>query len=167
MARNTTTAASLREAARKQPTPPWSTSIEPPDGKAVIELISPDRLNPYLTACVGDSTAALALYRWNSDLAVGPPGLQRPCHEVVAPPPRFCHARVEPTRHGHALSTVPVPDPPLLESARPQMQGPSQPSQRPDPTTTAARELAARDAAHRWTPTEPTKEVAEGVTARR
>ncbi len=27
-------------------TPP--TSIEPPDDKAVIELISPDRLNPYL-----------------------------------------------------------------------------------------------------------------------
>ncbi|WP_031032408.1 hypothetical protein [Streptomyces albus] len=48
-------------------TPP--TSIEPPDDKAVIELISPDRLNPYLTACAGDSTAALALYRWNSDLA--------------------------------------------------------------------------------------------------
>lgn len=48
-------------------TPP--TSIEPPDSKAVIELISPDRLNPYLTACAGDSTAALALYRWNSGLA--------------------------------------------------------------------------------------------------
>ncbi|WP_254394139.1 hypothetical protein [Streptomyces buecherae] len=48
-------------------TPP--NSIEPPDDKAVIELISPDRLNPYLTACAGDSTAALALYRWNSDLA--------------------------------------------------------------------------------------------------
>ncbi|MFF9221675.1 hypothetical protein [Streptomyces viridosporus] len=47
-------------------TPP--TSIEPPDDKAVIELISPDRLNPYLTACAGDSAAALALYRWNSDL---------------------------------------------------------------------------------------------------
>ncbi|MEV0694705.1 hypothetical protein [Streptomyces sp. NPDC050388] len=45
------------------------TSIEPPDDKAVIELISPDRLNPYLTACAGDTTAALALYRWNSDLA--------------------------------------------------------------------------------------------------
>ncbi|MFI0212661.1 hypothetical protein ACH4OV_28925 [Streptomyces diastaticus] len=48
-------------------TPP--DSIEPPDDKAVIELISPDRLKPYLTACTGDSTAALALYRWNSDLA--------------------------------------------------------------------------------------------------
>ncbi|MCQ8835822.1 hypothetical protein [Streptomyces malaysiensis] len=48
-------------------TPP--TIIAPPDDKAVIELISPDRLNPYLTACVGDTTAALALYRWNSDLA--------------------------------------------------------------------------------------------------
>ncbi|NED22270.1 hypothetical protein G3I31_30200 [Streptomyces sp. SID9913] len=48
-------------------TPP--TSIEPPDSKAVIELISPDRLNPYLTACAGDFAAALALYRWNSDLA--------------------------------------------------------------------------------------------------
>ncbi|MYS32599.1 Abi-like protein [Streptomyces sp. KhCrAH-43] len=48
-------------------TPPHS--IEPPDDKAVIELISPDRLNPYLTACTGDSAAALALYRWNSDLA--------------------------------------------------------------------------------------------------
>ncbi|MGW7674423.1 hypothetical protein ACWGJX_46495 [Streptomyces sp. NPDC054775] len=48
-------------------TPP--TSIEPPDDKAVIELISPDRLNPYLTAYAGDTAAALALYRWNSDLA--------------------------------------------------------------------------------------------------
>ncbi len=48
-------------------TPPKS--IEAPDDKAVIELISPDRLNPYLTACAGDSAAALALYRWNSDLA--------------------------------------------------------------------------------------------------
>jgi hypothetical protein len=48
-------------------TPP--TSIEPPDDKAVIELISPDRLNPYLTACAGDTAAALALYRWNSDFA--------------------------------------------------------------------------------------------------
>ncbi|MGW5215472.1 hypothetical protein ACWEQO_30840 [Streptomyces sp. NPDC004051] len=48
-------------------TPP--TGIEPPDDKTVIELISPDRLNPYLTACAGDTTAALALYRWNSDLA--------------------------------------------------------------------------------------------------
>ncbi|MFG2586552.1 hypothetical protein [Streptomyces malaysiensis] len=48
-------------------TPP--TIIVPPDDKAVIELISPDRLNPYLTACAGDTTAALALYRWNSDLA--------------------------------------------------------------------------------------------------
>ncbi|MFE6904100.1 hypothetical protein ACFVFJ_46145 [Streptomyces sp. NPDC057717] len=48
-------------------TPP--TSIEPPDDKAVIELISPDRLNPYLAACAGDTAAALALYRWNSDLA--------------------------------------------------------------------------------------------------
>ncbi|SFT22181.1 hypothetical protein [Streptomyces sp. ok210] len=46
-----------------------STPPEPPDDKAVIELISPDRLNPYLTACGGDTTAALALYRWNSDLA--------------------------------------------------------------------------------------------------
>ncbi|GAB2833803.1 Abi family protein [Streptomyces chlorus] len=48
-------------------TPP--TSIKPPDDKAVVELISPDRLNPYLTACTGDTAAALALYRWNSDLA--------------------------------------------------------------------------------------------------
>jgi hypothetical protein len=48
-------------------TPP--TTIEPPDDKAVIELISPDRLNPYLTARGGDTAAALALYRWNSDLA--------------------------------------------------------------------------------------------------
>nr|WP_260616971.1 hypothetical protein [Streptomyces sp. WAC05458] len=45
------------------------TSIEPPDDKAVIELISPDRLNPCLTACAGDSAAALKLYQWNSDLA--------------------------------------------------------------------------------------------------
>ncbi|MFB7852419.1 hypothetical protein ACFC34_36135 [Streptomyces sp. NPDC056053] len=48
-------------------TPP--NSIEPPDDKAVIELISPDRLKPYLTECAGDFAAALALYRWNSDLA--------------------------------------------------------------------------------------------------
>ncbi|MFD3488749.1 hypothetical protein [Streptomyces sp. NPDC058665] len=48
-------------------TPP--TSIKPPDDKAVIELISPDRLTPYLNACPGDTTAALALYQWNSDLA--------------------------------------------------------------------------------------------------
>ncbi|NJQ01763.1 Abi family protein [Streptomyces zingiberis] len=48
-------------------TPP--TSIKPPDDKAVIELISPDRLTPYLSACAGDSTAALALYQWNGDLA--------------------------------------------------------------------------------------------------
>lgn len=46
-----------------------SASIEPPDDTAVIELISPDRLNPYLNTCAGDTTAALALYRWNSDLA--------------------------------------------------------------------------------------------------
>lgn len=46
-----------------------TTSIQPPGDKAVIELISPDRLSPYLTACAGDTTAALALYRWNSDLA--------------------------------------------------------------------------------------------------
>ncbi|MFJ6541691.1 hypothetical protein [Streptomyces sp. NPDC091385] len=45
------------------------TMAEPPDGKAVIELISPDRLNPYLTECDGDTAAALALYRWNSALA--------------------------------------------------------------------------------------------------
>jgi hypothetical protein len=45
------------------------TSIDPPDDKAIIELLSPDRLSPYLTACAGDTTAALALYRWNSDLA--------------------------------------------------------------------------------------------------
>ncbi|MER6723113.1 hypothetical protein [Streptomyces halstedii] len=43
--------------------------IEPPDDKAVIELITPDRLNPYLGVCAGDAGAALALYRWNSDLA--------------------------------------------------------------------------------------------------
>ncbi|MFE4177466.1 hypothetical protein ACFRR7_36430 [Streptomyces sp. NPDC056909] len=48
-------------------TPPQS--IEPPDDKAVIELITPDRLNPYLGVCGGDAGAALALYRWNSDLA--------------------------------------------------------------------------------------------------
>ncbi|MET9296426.1 hypothetical protein [Streptomyces sp. NPDC003077] len=47
-------------------TPPHS--IKPPDD-AIIELISPDRLNPYLTACGGDTAAALVLYRWNSDLA--------------------------------------------------------------------------------------------------
>ncbi|MEI7029688.1 hypothetical protein [Streptomyces pratensis] len=44
---------------------------EPLDSKAVIELFSTDRLNPYLTACAGDHAAALALYRWNSDLAAG------------------------------------------------------------------------------------------------
>ncbi|MFJ6493477.1 hypothetical protein [Streptomyces californicus] len=48
-------------------TPPHST--EPPDDKVVFELISPDRLNPYLTQCAGDLAAALAFYRWNSDLA--------------------------------------------------------------------------------------------------
>ena len=36
MALNTTTAASLREAARKQPTPPWSTSVEPPRQDALV-----------------------------------------------------------------------------------------------------------------------------------
>lgn len=46
-----------------------STLIKPPDDKAVIELITPDRLNPYLGVCAGDPAAALALYRWNSDLA--------------------------------------------------------------------------------------------------
>ncbi|GAA0905003.1 Abi family protein [Streptomyces thermoalcalitolerans] len=45
------------------------TATEPPDDKAVIELLSPDRMKPYLAACAGDTTAALALYRWNSDLA--------------------------------------------------------------------------------------------------
>ncbi len=44
-------------------TPPKS--IEPSDDKAVIEPISPDRLNPYPTACAGYSAAALALYWWN------------------------------------------------------------------------------------------------------
>ncbi|MFJ4866183.1 hypothetical protein [Streptomyces sp. NPDC088748] len=48
-------------------TPP--SDLQPPASKAVIELISPDRLNPYLTACGGDPEAALALYRWNGDLA--------------------------------------------------------------------------------------------------
>ncbi|AYV32338.1 Abi-like protein (plasmid) [Streptomyces sp. ADI95-16] len=43
--------------------------ITPPGDKAVIELITPDRLNPYLGVCGGDDGAALALYRWNSDLA--------------------------------------------------------------------------------------------------
>ncbi|MFJ6886414.1 hypothetical protein ACIQRC_16515 [Streptomyces californicus] len=42
---------------------------EPPASKAVIELFSTDRLNPYLTAGVGDRAATLALYRWTSDLA--------------------------------------------------------------------------------------------------
>ncbi|MFF5881084.1 hypothetical protein ACIQ9M_34645 [Streptomyces californicus] len=42
---------------------------EPPDTRAVIELFSADRLSPYLTACAGDHAAALALYRWNSDIA--------------------------------------------------------------------------------------------------
>jgi hypothetical protein len=48
-------------------TPPTCNDL--PDEKTVTELISPDRLNPYLIACAGDTTAALALYRWNSDLA--------------------------------------------------------------------------------------------------
>lgn len=33
---DTTTAASLRQAARKQPTPPWSTSVEPPKADALV-----------------------------------------------------------------------------------------------------------------------------------
>ncbi|MFJ8768717.1 hypothetical protein [Streptomyces clavifer] len=37
--------------------------IEPPADKAVIELITPDRMNPYLGVCGGDAGAALALYR--------------------------------------------------------------------------------------------------------
>ncbi|MFD5065653.1 hypothetical protein [Streptomyces sp. NPDC058394] len=40
-----------------------STPPEPPDDKAVIELISPDRLNPYLTACGGDTTPGPATRR--------------------------------------------------------------------------------------------------------
>ncbi|MFJ8762867.1 hypothetical protein [Streptomyces cyaneofuscatus] len=48
-------------------TPP--SVIEPPDSKAVLQLFSTDRLHPYLTSCAGDQVAALALYRWNSDLA--------------------------------------------------------------------------------------------------
>ncbi|NJP65184.1 Abi family protein [Streptomyces spiramenti] len=43
--------------------------LEPSDGKALIELISPDRMSPYLAACGGDATAALALYRWNSNIS--------------------------------------------------------------------------------------------------
>ncbi|MET9920073.1 hypothetical protein ABZZ04_23720 [Streptomyces sp. NPDC006435] len=43
-------------------------SIEPADDKAGIALISPARLNPYLTSCTSDSAAALALYQWNSGL---------------------------------------------------------------------------------------------------
>ncbi|MFC7794137.1 Abi family protein [Streptomyces cinereoruber] len=37
--------------------------------KVITELISPERLAPYRTACAGDPEAALALYCWNSELA--------------------------------------------------------------------------------------------------
>lgn len=36
MGLDTTTAATLRQAARKQPTPPWSTSVEPPKADALV-----------------------------------------------------------------------------------------------------------------------------------
>ena len=36
LAPDTTTAATLRQAARKQPTPPWSTSAEPPKPDALV-----------------------------------------------------------------------------------------------------------------------------------
>ncbi|MFE0777824.1 hypothetical protein [Streptomyces sp. NPDC058861] len=40
-----------------------------PADKVITELISPERLTPYRTACAGDPEAALALYCWNSELA--------------------------------------------------------------------------------------------------
>lgn len=40
----------------------------PSADKAVIDLVSADRLGPYLAECGGEAEAALALYRWNSDL---------------------------------------------------------------------------------------------------
>ncbi|MEU9859104.1 hypothetical protein [Streptomyces sp. NPDC047974] len=43
--------------------------LGPSADKAVLDLFSPDRLNPYLTACSGDLHAALALYRWNSEIS--------------------------------------------------------------------------------------------------
>ncbi|AWL33850.1 MULTISPECIES: Abi family protein [Streptomyces] len=46
-----------------------TTSAAEAGSKAVVELLSPDRLAPYLSACGGDEPTALALYRWNSDLA--------------------------------------------------------------------------------------------------
>ncbi|MDV5143180.1 hypothetical protein R1T08_02360 [Streptomyces sp. SBC-4] len=41
----------------------------PSADKAVLDLVSPDRLNPYLKQCSGDLHAALALYRWNSEIS--------------------------------------------------------------------------------------------------
>jgi len=35
----------------------------------VIALLSPARINPYLTACAGRQDQALSLYRWNSTIA--------------------------------------------------------------------------------------------------
>lgn len=51
------------------PSTPRASTPSPPSGHtAVITLISTDRFAPYLAAC-GDATAALALYRWNSEAA--------------------------------------------------------------------------------------------------
>ncbi|MFB7825308.1 hypothetical protein [Streptomyces hydrogenans] len=43
--------------------------LGPSADKAVLELVSPERLNPYLSKCAGDLGAALALYQWNSTAA--------------------------------------------------------------------------------------------------
>ncbi|MFE3995020.1 hypothetical protein ACFXPW_25485 [Streptomyces goshikiensis] len=51
------------------PSTPPSDPAAPSASKDVIELISPDRLNPYLAACGGDPETALRLYRWNGELA--------------------------------------------------------------------------------------------------
>ncbi|MEU5902496.1 hypothetical protein, partial [Streptomyces venezuelae] len=46
-----------------------STPPSLPQPAAVIALLSPARINPYLTACSGRQDQALSLYLWNSAIA--------------------------------------------------------------------------------------------------
>jgi len=70
MALNTTTAASLREAARKQPTPPWSTSVEPPKQDALVrsalggrKFINEDAAQLDVKSASADYRKLFALYQ--------------------------------------------------------------------------------------------------------